>query len=37
MMFGRFSAARSATMIPAPYGGVIDGSQFGGGDQDVEA
>ena len=32
-MFGRFSVAKSATLVPAPYGGVIDGSQFGGGDQ----
>lgn len=36
-MFGRFSMARSATLVPAPYGGVIDGSQFGGGDQTVSA
>ena len=35
-MFGRFSAARSTTLVPAPYGGVIDGSQFGGGDQTVK-
>src|SRR5581483_4799004 len=34
-MFVRFSKARSATLVPAPYGGVIDGSQFGGGDQTV--
>ena len=35
-MFGRFSVAKSATLVPAPYGGVIDGSQFGGGDQTVK-
>ncbi len=35
-MFGRFSIAKSATLVPAPYGGVIDGSQFGGGDQTVD-
>ena len=35
-MFGRFSAARSTTLVPAPYGGVIDGSSFGGGDQTVK-
>lgn len=33
--FGRFSMGRSSTLVPAPYGGVIDGSQFGGGDQSV--
>jgi hypothetical protein len=35
-MFGRFSGARSTTLVPAPYGGIIDGSQFGGGDQTVK-
>ena len=35
-MFGRFSAARNTTLVPAPYGGIIDGSQFGGGDQTVK-
>ncbi|MGE0407214.1 MAG: TonB-dependent receptor, partial [Candidatus Korobacteraceae bacterium] len=35
-VFGRFSIARSATLVPAPYGGVIDGSQNGGGDQTVK-
>jgi len=35
-MFGRFSMAKSATLVPAPYGGVIDGSQFGGGDQTID-
>jgi len=35
-MFGRFSMAKSSTLVPAPYGGIIDGSQFGGGDQTVD-
>jgi hypothetical protein len=34
-MFGRFSVARNTTLVPGPYGGVIDGSQFSGGDQTV--
>ena len=32
----RFSVAKSATLVPALYGGIIDGSQFGGGDQTVD-
>jgi hypothetical protein len=34
--FGRFSMGGSNTLVPAPYGGVIDGSQFGGGNQSVK-
>ena len=35
--FGRFSMGWSNTLVPAPYGpGVIDGSQFGGGNQIVK-
>jgi len=34
-MFGRYSVARNTTLVPGPYGGVIDGSQFSGGDQTV--
>jgi hypothetical protein len=35
-IFGRYSVARNTTLVPGPYGGVIDGSQFGGGDQTVD-
>jgi Carboxypeptidase regulatory-like domain/TonB dependent receptor-like, beta-barrel len=34
-IFGRASYAKSATMVPAPYPGIIDGTDFGGGDQEV--
>lgn len=34
--FGRFSMNEGLTLVPSPYGGVIDGSQFGGNDQTVK-
>lgn len=35
-VFARASYAKSATMVPAPYPGIIDGTDFGGGDQEIE-
>ena len=35
-VFARASYAKSATMVPAPYPGVIDGTDFGGGDQEID-